>query len=246
MERRVRILGAATTAVMLLAGCGGGLHPGGVAANPGYDPYNPGYGTSPGYGTTPGYGNGYDPYNPGYGSNPGYDPYNPGYGNNPGFGNTPNNPGYGNNPQPLIAKVDNVKNGSVMGMGRFQATVTVMNPSQSVQSGTLKVSILDNGRSIKDFTERVSIRPGESITKTYEDSRWKADNCSASIIPDNLNGDPYGNGNGYGNNPGYGNTYGNDPYGGGSTYGNDPYGSGYGNSYGNDPYGSGYNSGGYY
>src|SRR5690606_2143560 len=106
-----------------------------------------------------------------YGGGTGYgsDPYGGGYGTMPGYGTTP---GYGQTQQPLIAKVDEQKNGTIFGIGTFRATVTVMNPSSAPQSGTLKVSILDNGRSIKDFTERISVPAGQSITRTYEDTRW--------------------------------------------------------------------------
>jgi hypothetical protein len=190
-------------------------------------------------------------------TSPTYDPYptSP----YPAYGNTPYDPNSGNVPTvPLMAKIDSQKNGVFLGMGTFIVNVSVSNPATTEQTGLLRVSILDSGDSIRDFTETVRVPAGQTITRTYSDKRWKADSAKVSISP-TPNSDPYNGGTqgGY-NNPssGYGSTGGG--YGGypsSSSGGYPSSGSGYPSSSGGYPssggsypsYGSGYpsSSGGY-
>jgi hypothetical protein len=81
----------------------------------------------------------------------------------------------------LTARIDKKKNGVFLGLGKFKVSVIVTNPGTVAQSGLLKVSITDKGKVLKDFTERVTLQPGESQTKDYEDKRWKADNATVTV-----------------------------------------------------------------
>jgi hypothetical protein len=206
-------------AALLLTGCGRTMQ-----TPPPLQPVTPGTGS--GY-VDPGYNNGY----PGTGN--GY----PGYGD-PNAGNYPPGGGYydpnnGSITAPMIAKIDHQKNGSVLGIGTFVVSVSVSNPSGQPQQGRLKVSILDNGDSIRDFTEVVTVPAGQTITRTYSDKRWTADNATASIQTMGPN-DPYATNPGQNMSGGY-----NDP----NAYNSGSYGSGYPSTGG---YGSGYpSSGGY-
>jgi hypothetical protein len=191
---------------ILLTGCGHTMQ-----TPPPLQPVTPGA-------ASPGYSNGYpSSYNPYPGTNNGY----PGYNNTPGYGNGAYDP-YNNGTitAPLIAKVDNQKNGSVMGIGTFSVNVSVSNPSGQPQQGRLKVSILDNGESIRDYTEVVTVPAGQTITRSYSDKRWAADSAVASIqtlgpndpyaggMSQNMNGSDNGyyDPNGY-NSGGYGGSY---------------------------------------
>ena len=176
----------------------------------------------------------YDPYNP-------YNPYDPN-------GSSVN--------APLTARIDSKKNGVLLGIGTFSVQVSVVNPASVPQTGQLRVSILDNGSSIRDFTETVQVPAGQTVSRSYSDPRWRADDATVSITPapasqaiPNTAGPTTYDPNAstgypgsatydptYGANPSYGTTYGaSPPYGTGTTY--DPsYGSTYpatsGTSYG--------------
>jgi hypothetical protein len=252
--RRLLSLTVLASAV-LLAGCGRTMQ-----TPPPLQPVTPGT-TSPGYTNTyPGYNNGYPGYNNGM----------PGYNNGmPGYGQDPNNydPNNGTITAPMIAKIENQKNGSVLGIGTFTVNVSVSNPAGQPQQGRLKVSILDNGESIRDFTEVVTVPAGQTITRTYSDKRWIADNATASVqtlgpndpyatgMSQNYNSsgptnyyDPNSAGTGYGSgypSSGYGSGY-DSGYGANTGYGGSYPSSGYGSGYGsNTGYGSSYPSSGY-
>jgi hypothetical protein len=184
MLRQMWRLGVASMALFVMTGCAGRVpNQAGLAASPAATTPTT---TTPAY-STPGYS---DPYStsPGYGSTP----YGNTYGNSP-YGST--TPGYGSTTgvatnQQLVAQIDKVKNGSFLGIGKFQVTVKVSNPATVPLSGTLKVTILSSGKSIKDFNETVSVPAGQTVTRTYEDTRWKADNATVSVIPA-ATADPY-------------------------------------------------------
>lgn len=192
MIRQMWRLGAASLALFVMTGCAGRVpNQAGLAASPGSTTpatTTPSYST-PGYSTpsytTPSYS---DPYSssPGYGSSYG-NTYGNSYGSTTGYGT-----GTGMAPsQPLVATIDQVKNGSFLGMGKFVVTVKISNPASVQQAGTLKVSILSSGKSIKDFNETVTVPAGQTVTRTYEDTRWKADNATVSVIPNAPTTDPY-------------------------------------------------------
>jgi hypothetical protein len=186
MMRQMLRMGALSAALIVLAGCAGRVpNQAGLAASPATAPgtTTPSY-SSPSY-SSPGFS---DPYS----STPSYGSTSP-YGSTPGFGSTP---GYGTTTgmgtaQQLVAQIDRVKNGSVLGIGKFTVTVKVSNPASVPLSGTLKVTILSSGKSIKDFNELVQVPAGQTVTRTYEDTRWKADNATVSVIPAAVAADPY-------------------------------------------------------
>ena len=172
--RRVWQMGAASAALMVLASCAGRVPNQAALATSATSSTTPTY-TTPSYttptSTMPGYS---DPYSTGagYGTSTGYDP------NNPYGSTTTAMPS-----QPLMAQVTAKKNGVFLGLGKFTCTVTITNPAQVPQSGNLKVSILDSGKSVKDFNETVSVPAGQTVTRNYEDPHWMANDCSCSITP---------------------------------------------------------------
>ena len=203
MMRRLWQTGAMVFALSLLAGCGGR-----VPASASLAATTPTTTTTPSYSTPSSY---TDPsYGSGYNSTPGYSST-PGYGSTGGYGSTT---GVSTPSQPLQAAIDKVKNGSFLGAGKFTVTVKVMNPSATMpQTGMLKVSILSSGKSIKDFNESVSVPAGQTITRTYEDTRWKADNASVSMAPSTSSADPYASYNTPAATAGYGSVGATGPYG---------------------------------
>ncbi|MBC7542565.1 MAG: hypothetical protein H7338_07535 [Candidatus Sericytochromatia bacterium] len=208
------------TATMLLVGCGRTLQTPPPLVPINGAPVSPGY--SPGYATTPGYSdpNAY----PGY-SDPNAYPSGNQYDPNSG----------GSMHVPLVAKIDSKKNGTVLGLGSFTVTVSVSNPASTEQTGRLRVSILDKGESLRDFTEQITVPAGQTITRTYTDKRWAADNASVSVSPLPTNA-PYAT-PARSASQGYGST---DQYGNGSTGGN--YGSTGGSYTGYPASGNGYPS----
>jgi hypothetical protein len=92
----------------------------------------------------------------------------------------------------LTARVDKKKNGVVFGIGTFKVTVVVTNPGTVPQSGTLKVSITDKGKVLKDFSERVTVQPGQNLSKDFEDKRWKADDATVTVTTDAADPGIYG------------------------------------------------------
>jgi hypothetical protein len=187
MMRQMWRVGLASVALMVMTGCAGRVpNQAGLAASPAA--VTPSY-TTPGYSNTPSYGDTYGS-TPNYSSPYGSDPYGSSYGNS--YGNT--TPGYGSTTgmtnQQLVATVDSVKNGVFLGIGKFKVTVKVTNPANVPLSGTLKVSIMSSGKSIKDFNELVNVPAGQTITRSYEDPRAKADNATVSVIPA-AGADPY-------------------------------------------------------
>jgi hypothetical protein len=98
---------------------------------------------------------------------------------------------------PLTARISSKKNGVFLGMGTFKVTVAVTNAGTVAQSGTLKVSITDKGKVLKDFSERVTVQPGQTLNKDYEDKRWKADNATVSVTTDAADPSLYGGTTGY-------------------------------------------------
>lgn len=168
MERQIRRVGALSVALLLLAGCGGRVMPnqtvlpnttaqtvGSASAYtaPTTAPANP-YGTAAGYGTP-------DPY-----------------GSSTGYGAAP-----AANLSPLEATIEKKKNGKILGIGKYQVTIKIANPASVPQSATLKVTILASGKSIKEFTEQVTLQPGQSELRTYEDPRTKADDATVTLVP---------------------------------------------------------------
>lgn len=98
---------------------------------------------------------------------------------------------------PLTARIASKKNGVFLGMGTFKVTIAVTNSGTVAQTGTLTVSITDRGKSIKDFTEQVTVQPGQTLNKDYEDKRWKADNATCSVTTAAADTSLYGGMSGY-------------------------------------------------
>lgn len=178
MGRQLQRVGALSAALLLLAGCGGRVMPNQTllsntttqTSNTASAYTAPVAQTNPyGAATTSPYATN-NPYTTGNGA---ADPY-----GSTGYGTAP-----AANLSPLTATIENKKNGKILGLGKYQVTVKISNPASVPQSGTLQVTILSSGKSIKEFTEQVTLQPGQSETRTYEDSRWKADDATVTLAP---------------------------------------------------------------
>jgi hypothetical protein len=105
-------------------------------------------------------------------------------------------PGYGVQSDPLMgagtlsaqpaltARITSKKNGVVFGIGKFKVSVSVSNTGTMAQSGTLKVAITDKGKTLQEFSEHVTIQPGQTLNRDFEDKRWKADDATVSVTTD--------------------------------------------------------------
>jgi len=174
------ILGALT--VSLMTGCGGNS---GNMVDPGYGYDDPNY-NNPGYN------------DPGY-NNPGYN--DPGY-NNPGYGN----PGY-TTPVQLTATVTRKETSGILIWKKIKTvTVQVINPSQQMVQGTLKVTFTKDGSSAGTVDQPITLAPGGTQEYTITPTT-KADDATAyaEVLQ---NGTTPGTGTGWGTGTGTGTGWG--------------------------------------
>ena len=124
---------------------------------------------------------------PGF-EDPGYtDPSTPGYtdpGTGTGFpGTTPGGVGGVQPGQELMVSVEVVKKGFLL--GKTKVKVTVENPAQVPQTGTLTVTFTKKGSPTKHVkTESVSLSAGESKTLEFEGARIGTDGATAEVVTD--------------------------------------------------------------
>jgi hypothetical protein len=86
-------------------------------------------------------------------------------------------------PRALTARVAAARNGLLLGLGTFRATIVVDNPTSERRSGILVVTFTRNGRPVEGepFRQPVALDAGGTETFEVTDRRWTTDGARAAV-----------------------------------------------------------------